>query len=78
MCEGVYVMSKASSIRLTSKTKKRFNTQDARAFIEAEEWQLREIYLGIEQLDSGRQVGHEKVSAWLHSWEKPGETKAPQ
>lgn len=78
MCEGVYVMSKASSIRLTSKTKKRFNTQDARAFIEAEEWQLREIQLGIEQLDSGRQVSHEKVSAWLHSWEKPGETKAPQ
>jgi len=30
------------------------------------------------ELDSGQEVNHEKVSKWLKSWGKPGETKAPR
>jgi hypothetical protein len=30
------------------------------------------------ELDSGQEVGHEKVSKWLKSWGKPSETKSPE
>lgn len=32
----------------------------------------------IEELDSGRDVGHENVLKWLKSWGERGEKKAPR
>ena len=46
--------------------------------MESEEWQLGEIQAGIAGLQSGREIGHEKVSKWLSSWGKPWESKAPK
>ena len=45
------------------------------AFVDSEEWQLGEIEDGIAELDSGQMVSHEKVSKWLKTWGKPGETE---
>jgi predicted transcriptional regulator len=42
----------------------------------SEEWQLGELQAGMAELDSGREVSHEKVSKWLKSWGTPSETKA--
>lgn len=62
-----------------SKRSKSFLAAEAiAAFVESEEWQLGEIQAGIAELDSGQAVSHEKVSKWLKSWGKPGETKAPR
>ena len=48
------------------------------AYVESEEWQLGEIRSAITELDAGEAVDHEKVSKWLKSWGKAGETKAPR
>jgi predicted transcriptional regulator len=80
------------SIRIDTTTKKRLDALSKRskrsksflaaeaiaAYVESEEWQLGEIQAGIAELDSGEEVSHEKVSKWLSSWGKRGETKAPR
>ena len=85
-------MTETLSIRIDSETKKRLDALSKRskrsksflaaeaiaAFVEAEDWQLGELKAGIAELDSGRTVSHEKVSKWLKSWGKPGESKAPR
>jgi RHH-type rel operon transcriptional repressor/antitoxin RelB len=85
-------MTETLSIRIDSDTKKRLDALSKRsrrsksflaaeaiaAYVESEEWQVREIQTGIAELDSGQEVSHEKVSKWLKSWGKPGETKAPR
>lgn len=85
-------MSETLSIRIDSETKKRLDALAKRskrsksflaaeaitAFVDAEEWQLGEILDGITELDSGQTVSHERVSKWLQTWGKPGETKAPR
>jgi predicted transcriptional regulator len=45
---------------------------------DSEGWQLAEIEAGIAELDSGQGVNHDKVSKWLKSWGKPGESRAPR
>ena len=85
-------MTETLSIRLDAGTKHRLDLLAKRsqrsksflaaeaiaAYVEAEEWQLREIQTGLEELDAGQGVSHEQVSKWLRSWGKPGETKAPR
>lgn len=85
-------MTETLSIRLDSETKKRLDALSERskrsksflaaeaitAFVDSEEWQLGEIHKGIEDLDSGQSVSHEKGLKWLKSWGKAGETKAPR
>lgn len=85
-------MTETLSIRLDASTKKRLDALAKRskrsksflaaeaiaAYVETEEWQLGELQDGIAELDSGQAVSHEKVSKWLKSWGKPGETKAPK
>ena len=80
------------SIRIDAETKKRLDALSKRsrrsksflaaeaiaAYVESEEWQLGELQAGIAELDSGQQVSHEKVSKWLKSWGKPGESKPPR
>ena len=77
-------MTETLSIRIDSDTKKRLDALSKRsrrsksflaaeaiaAYVESEEWQLGELQAGIAELDSGREVGHEKVSKWLKSWGK--------
>jgi len=85
-------MTETLSIRLDAGTKHRLDVLAKRsrrtksflaaeaigAYVEAEEWQLGEIRKGLEELDAGRGVSHEKVSKWLRSWSKQGETKTPR
>jgi RHH-type rel operon transcriptional repressor/antitoxin RelB len=85
-------MTETLSIRIDAQTKKRLDALSKRskrsksflaaeaiaAYVESEEWQLGELQAGIAELDSGQEAGHEKVSKWLNSWGKPGETKAPR
>jgi RHH-type rel operon transcriptional repressor/antitoxin RelB len=85
-------MTETLSIRIDSDTKKRLDALSKRskrsksflaaeaiaAYVKSEEWQLGELQAGIGELDSGREVSHEKVSKWLTSWGKPTETKAPR
>ena len=49
-----------------------------RQYVQVQRWQLGEIAAGIEDLDAGRVVPHEKMEAWLNSWGKPGEKKPPR
>jgi predicted transcriptional regulator len=86
------VMTETLSIRIDSETKRRLDVLSKRskrsksflaaeaiaAYIESEEWQLGEIQAGLADLDSGQSVSHEKVSTWLKSWGKRGETRAPR
>ena len=85
-------MTETLSIRIDSETKKRLDALSKRSkrsksflaaeaiatYVESEEWQLGELHAGIAELDSGQEVSHEKVSKWLKSWGKAGETKAPK
>jgi len=85
-------MTETLSIRIDSETKARLDELSKRskrsksflaaeaiaAYVESEAWQIGEIEAGIADLDSGEMVSHEKVSKWLKSWGKRGETKAPR
>lgn len=85
-------MTETLSIRLDAGTKQRLDALAKRsrrsksflaaeaiaAYVEAEEWQLGEIQAAIKELDKGQGISHEKVSKWLTSWGKAGETKAPR
>ena len=85
-------MTETLSIRLDSDTKKRLDALSKRskrsksflaaeaitAYVASEEWQLGEVHSGISDLESGNSVSHEKVSKWLKSWGKQGESKAPR
>lgn len=85
-------MTETLSIRIDTETKKRLDALSKRsrrsksflaaeaitAYVESEEWQLGELQDGIAELESDKAVSHEKVSKWLRSWGKRGETKAPR
>lgn len=86
-------MTETLSIRLQPDTKARLDALSKRsrrsksflaseaiaAYVESEEWQLGEIQIALGQLDEGVEVvSHEKVSKWLQSWGKKGESKAPR
>jgi predicted transcriptional regulator len=85
-------MTETLSIRIDAETKKRLDVLARRskrsksflaaeaiaAYIDAENWQLGETEAGLEDLDAGRAVSHEKVAKWLVSWGKASETNAPR
>jgi RHH-type rel operon transcriptional repressor/antitoxin RelB len=72
------------TVRIPTKLKNRLNKlADATArsrswvaahalevYVEEQEWQVAEIRKGIDDLNAGRVVSHEKVSRWLRSWGK--------
>jgi len=86
------MMKETLSIRLVSATKQRLNAlarhskrsksflaaEAIATYVEQEEWQLGEIRAASAELDAGQAVSHESVSAWLKSWGKAGEKKAPR
>ena len=85
-------MTEILSVRLDATVKKRLEAlaehsrrsksflaaEAIAAFVQAEEWQLGEIQRGLKELHAGQAVSHERVSAWLRTWGKPGEGKAPR
>lgn len=85
-------MTETLSIRIDPETKRRLDALSKRskrsksnlaiaainAYIDLETSHLSEIEAGIADVDAGREVSHEKVAAWLKTWGKPGESKAPQ
>ena len=85
-------MTEILSIRTDSETKKRLDALSKRSkraksflaaeaiagYVDSEEWQLAELHAGIAELESGLEVSHERVSKWMKSWGKPGETKTPR
>lgn len=85
-------MTETLSIRLDTRTKLRLDALAKRsrrsksflaaeantAYVEAEDWQLGEIEQGLKELDASGAISHERVSNWLGSWGKKGETKAPR
>jgi RHH-type rel operon transcriptional repressor/antitoxin RelB len=85
-------MTETLSIRIDAGTKQRLDAlskQSKRsksflaaeaitAYVEAEEWQLGEIRTALTELNARQEVSHEKVTKWLNSWGKRGETKAPR
>ena len=87
-----HCMTETLSIRIDSETKQRLEALSKRsrrsksflaaeaiaAYVDSEAWQIGEIQAGIAELDSGQSVSHEKVSKWLKSWGKPGESRPPR
>jgi len=85
-------MTTTLSVRIDEDVKKRLEALAGRArrsksflaaeaiaaFVEAESWQLDEIQAGVEELDEGHGVAHKDVSAWLRSWGRKRERKAPR
>ena len=85
-------MTETLSIRIDAETKKRLDVLSKRsrrsksflaaeaiaAYVQSEEWQLGELGAGIAELDSRQEVSHDKVSKWLNSWGRRGESKAPR
>jgi predicted transcriptional regulator len=85
-------MTETLSVRIDTETKKRLDALAKRSrrsksflaaeaiasYVESEEWQLGELQSAISELDAGKGVSHDKVSKWLKTWGKPGETKAPK
>ncbi|WP_031497580.1 CopG family ribbon-helix-helix protein [Bryobacter aggregatus] len=85
-------MTETLSIRIDSAIKQRLDALAKRsnrsksflaaeaiaAYVESEEWQLGELNTGIAELDARQSISHDKVSKWLNTWGKPGETKAPR
>jgi len=86
------MMTTTLSVRINAETKKRLEALASRArrsksflaaeaiaaYVEAESWQLDEIQAGLEELDEGRGVAHKDVSAWVRSWGRKRERKAPR
>jgi predicted transcriptional regulator len=85
-------MTTTLSVRINTDTKKQLEALAKRArrsksflaaeaiaaFVEAETWQLDQIQAGLRELDEGRGVAHNDVSAWLRSWGRKRERKAPR
>ncbi len=63
-------MTETLSIRIDSETKMRLDALSKRS-------KRSKSFLAAE-LDSGEVVSHEKLSKWLKSWGRVGETKAPR
>jgi predicted transcriptional regulator len=85
-------MTETISIRIDAETKKRLDALSKRsrrsksllaaeaiaAYVDVEEWLLGEIQQGVADLESGKQVSHDRIAKWLSTWGQRGETKAPK
>ncbi|MDE1977675.1 MAG: CopG family ribbon-helix-helix protein [Elusimicrobia bacterium] len=48
-----------------------------RQYVQVRRWQISEIKKGRSDIEAGRVVPHGKVKAWLGSWGKRSEKRAP-
>jgi RHH-type rel operon transcriptional repressor/antitoxin RelB len=73
------VKKRLEALAKTSKRSKSFLAAEAiAAYVEAEEWQIAEIHQGLKDIDEGRVVSHDRVSAWIRSWGKKHEQAVPE
>jgi RHH-type transcriptional regulator, rel operon repressor / antitoxin RelB len=73
------VEKRLTALAKHSKRSKSFLAAEAiAAYVEHEEWQLGEIRVAIDELDTGHGVGHEKVATWLKFWGTAKEKNAPR
>lgn len=49
-----------------------------RQYVQVQRWHLREIEVGIKDIEAGHVLPHETVASWLKSWGKPNEKKPPR
>lgn len=69
---------KLDKLASSTKRSKSFLAAEAIAnFVELNEWQIKAIKAGIKDADEGRLVEHEKVQAWVESWDTKKERKRP-
>ena len=47
-------------------------------YLETHAWQVAHTRRGLEELESGRGVAHEKVEAWLRTWGSTDEIGPPE
>jgi RHH-type rel operon transcriptional repressor/antitoxin RelB len=75
----VTTKKRLDALSKSSKRSKSFLAAEAiTAYVASEEWQIGEIRASISELDAGKGVSHDKASAWLKTWGKTGEKKAPR
>jgi predicted transcriptional regulator len=48
------------------------------SFVEVERWQEQHIRQGIEELEAGKGMRHERVAEWLDSWGTENELSPPR
>jgi len=84
-------MSTTLSVRIDNETKERLEAlarlarrsksflaaEAITAYVESETWQLDELQTSLDRLDAGEHVAHADVRAWLRSWGRKRERKAP-
>jgi len=82
-------MAETLSVRLNAGVKKRLENLAAQsrrsesflaakaiaAYVDIDEWQRREIELGIQDLDAGRTVSHEEILRELDKWGKTNKSR---
>ena len=76
---GTDIKKRLEALAKRARRSKSFLAAEAiAAFVEAESWQLDEIQAGLAELDAGRGVPHKDVAAWLRTWGRKRERKAPR
>ena len=65
---------------VTERSKAWLAAQAVKDYLELNEWQTQAIKAALERADlrGARFIDHEKVDAWLGSWDTPQERKPPQ
>ena len=63
----------------TTKRSKSFIAGEAiAAYLDSQEWQLKQIKAGMSDLNSGKSVSGERVAEWVGSWGKSEELVPPR
>jgi RHH-type transcriptional regulator, rel operon repressor / antitoxin RelB len=76
---GVNTKKQLEALAKRARRSKSFLAAEAiAAYVEAESWQLDEIQAGLAELDEGRGISHTQTAAWLRSWGRPRERRAPK
>ena len=61
----------------TTRSKSFLAAEAIAAYVEAEEWQIRETRSALHEVDGGDAIAHEQVASWLQSWGNPASPKRP-
>lgn len=63
----------------TTKRSKSFIAGEAiAAYLDSQEWQLKQLKAGISDLNSGKSASGERVAEWLGSWGRGDELPPPR
>ncbi len=64
--------------RSTARSKAFLAQQAIREYLELNEWQVNAVHEGIRAVNGGRVVDGDEVEAWVASWGRKPERKAPR